>query len=152
MNKFLLEDQNTYIAETFNERVLEQAPLPAVKTKPKKVAPVSVRLTQEERALLEQRAGKQSLSAYIRERVLADDVMPRRSRGLNPVKDHPALAKALRALGSSNLAHDLDQLCWAVKDGTVQLDEKSEALLRLALVSVVEMRKDLLRALGLRLS
>ncbi|WP_299671817.1 hypothetical protein [uncultured Roseobacter sp.] len=146
MNKFLLEDQNTYITETFNERVLEKPPKP----KRKKIAPVSVRFTPEERALLDQRAGKKSLSAYIRECLLAEDAKPRRSRGLNPVKDHSALAKVLRALGASNLAHDLEQLTWAVKDGTLHLDEKSERLLRLALVSIIELRKDLLRALGLR--
>ena len=147
MNRFLLEDQNTYITETFNERVLEKPPKPKSK---KKVAPVSVRFTLEERASLEKRAGKQSLSGYIRECVLSGDVKPRRSRGLNPVKDHAALSQVMRALGKSNLARDLEGLAWAVEDGTIQLDEKSERLLRLACVAVVEMRKDLLRALGLR--
>lgn len=146
MNKFLIEDQNIYIAETFNERVLEKPP----NAKPKKVAPVSVRFTPEERALLQQHAGKQSLSAYMRAQLLAGDVAPRKSRGTSPVKDHLALAKVLRTLGQSNLARDLEGLAWAVTDGTVQLDENSERLLRLACVSIVEMRKDLLRALGLR--
>ncbi|WP_282077167.1 hypothetical protein [Epibacterium ulvae] len=146
MNKFLLEDQNTYIAETFNERVLEKP----IKPKSKKVAPVSVRFTPEERALLGKRAGKQSLSGYIRDCVLAGDAKPRRSRGLNPVKDHAALSQVMRTLGQTNLARDLEGLAWAVEDGTIQLDEKSERLLRLACVAVVEMRKDLLRALGLR--
>lgn len=146
MNKFLLEDQNTYIAETFNERVLDKPPMP----KRKKIAPVSVRFTLDERALLEKHAGKQSLSGYIRELVLADDVKPRRSRGQKPVKDHIALATVLRALGDCNVARDLEQLEWAVEDGKLHLEPKSEALLRAACISVVEMRKDLLRALGLR--
>lgn len=147
MNKFQLEDTNSYIAETFNERVLERPP----KKKKKRVAPVSVRLSAEERALLEEQAGALSLSAHIRERLFGEEVRQRKSRGRTPVKDHKSLAKVLRLLGETNLARDLESLQWSVEEGQICLSAKSEELLRLACVAVIEMRKDVLRALGLRL-
>ena len=146
MNKFQLEDTNSYIAETFNERVLERPP----KKKKKRVAPVSVRLSAEERSILEEQAGGLSLSAYIRERLFGEEVQPRKSRGRTPVKDHKSLAKVLRLLGETNLARDLESLQWSVEEGQICLSAKSEELLRLACVAVIEMRKDVLRALGLR--
>ncbi|MEP5729631.1 MAG: hypothetical protein ABJL67_09660 [Sulfitobacter sp.] len=146
MNKFQLEDTNSYIAETFNERVLERPP----QKKKKRVAPVSVRLSAEERAMLEEQAGGLSLSAHIRERLFGEEVKPRKSRRRTPVKDHKSLAKVLRLLGETNLARDLESLQWSVEEGQVCLSAKSEELLRLACVAVIEMRKDVLRALGLR--
>ncbi|QHQ35235.1 plasmid mobilization protein [Algicella marina] len=146
MSSFHLEDTNNYIAETFNEQVCAKPP----KKKRKRVAPVSVRLSEEERAILEEQAGGLSLSAHIRERMFGEETKPRKSRGRSPVKDHAKLAHVLRLLGETNLARDLSDLQWSVEEGQVCLSAKSEELLRLACVSVIQMRKDVLRALGLR--
>lgn len=48
-----------------------------VRQTPKRPSPLSVRLTDEERARLERDAGSMSLNAYIRERLFGEDVAPR---------------------------------------------------------------------------
>ena len=72
----------------------------------KPISPVSLRLTAEERAVLEQAAAGQSISAFIRERVLGEQVRPRKARR-QPVKDEEALAKVLGLLGQSRIAQNL---------------------------------------------
>ena len=62
--------------------------------------PFSLRLTYEERALLQAAAKGRPLGAYIRERLLGDDAAQRKRQGNSPVKDHEALGRVLGALGS----------------------------------------------------
>ncbi|WP_208976516.1 hypothetical protein [Polycladidibacter hongkongensis] len=81
--------------------------------------PYSLRLTFEERALLEERAAGMPLSAYIRSQIPGEDVSPRRTRGRFPVKDHEALGRVLAQLGASRLSSNLNQLARAVNTGTV---------------------------------
>ncbi|MEM7504998.1 MAG: hypothetical protein AAF417_23450, partial [Pseudomonadota bacterium] len=71
----------------------------------KKFSPViSVRVNREERKKLERDAAGMSLSAYVRERLLGDDLKPRKTRGKFPVKDQQALAQVLGRLGRSEIA------------------------------------------------
>lgn len=60
----------------------------AAKPRPKRRRPssLSIRLSAEERAILERKAGKRSLAAYIRHTALGDEQAPRRK-----VKAKPAL-------------------------------------------------------------
>lgn len=116
---------------------------------PKYPPPFSLRLTFEERARLEREAAGMSLGAYIREKLFGDDASPpRRTRGKFPVKDQAALGKALALLGGSRLPQNLNQLARAVNIGALPVPPDTEAELRDACRAVVEMRAELLRALG----
>jgi hypothetical protein len=116
---------------------------------PKKYPPpFSLRLTLEERAHLEAEAGDLPLGAYIRERLLGDDVAPRTRRGNSPVKDKEALGRVMGALGAARLSANLNQLAKAVNTGSLPVTPETEAELQEACRKIADMRADLLRALG----
>ena len=111
---------------------------------------VSLRVTPEEKARLVHDAAGMSISAYVRDRLFGESARPRKTRGKFPVKDHRALARVLRALGGSNLAQDFDALSWAVEDGSANLDPESTRVLRQACADIAAMRRELIKALGLK--
>ena len=111
---------------------------------------VSLRVSPEEKARLKCDAAGMSISAYVRERLFGDAARPRKTRGRFPVKDHEALARVLRALGRSNLAQDFDALSWAVRDGSLQLDDDSKRAFARACADVSAMHRELIAALGLK--
>lgn len=120
------------------------------RTAAKAPTPFSLRLSREERARLEKAAGGQPLGAFIREQLLGGDLVPRRTRGREPVQDHAALAKLLGALGRSKLASNLNQLAKAAHLGTLPVSEEVVRELNEACVAVRQIRGLLLCALGLR--
>lgn len=109
----------------------------------RKLAPVSVRFTPEERAQIEHDAGEKSLSLHIRERLFGAKAKRRKSLR-EPIKDHAALARVLSALGRSNLARDCEALANAAQDA------ENAAVLRQACTDIAIMRQELMKALGLR--
>lgn len=111
-------------------------------------APFSLRLTHAERARLVAEAGRKSLGAYIRERLLGEDVEPRKRRGNSPIKDHEALGRVLGTLGRSRLSSNLNQLAKAVNTGSLPVTPETEVELKQACRDVAVMRAELLRALG----
>jgi len=110
--------------------------------------PFSLRLTFEERALLEKQAAGMSLGAYIRSQILGEDVTPRRTRGKFPVKDHAALGRVLGQLGASRLSANLNQLAHAVNTGILPVSPDTDASLQEACEAILEIRNELLAALG----
>lgn len=114
--------------------------------------PFSLRLTFEERALLEKQAAGMSLGAYIRSQFLGEDVTPRRTRGKFPVKDHEALGRVLGQLGASRLSANLNQLAHAVNTGILPVCPDTDASLQEACESILEIRNELLTALGKEIS
>ncbi len=110
--------------------------------------PFSLRLTFEERALLEKQAAGMSLGAYIRSQILGDDVTPRRTRGKFPVKDHAALGRVLAQLGASRLSANVNQLAHAVNTGILPVSPETDEYLQEACEAIVEIRSALLEALG----
>tara|TARA_R110002110_G_scaffold358064_5_gene567381 strand:- start:38 stop:460 length:423 start_codon:yes stop_codon:yes gene_type:complete len=110
--------------------------------------PFSLRLSFDERGLLEHDAAGQALGAYIRERLFGEDVTPRTTRGKFPVKDQAALGRVLGALGSSRLSANLNQLAKAVNTGSLPVTPETEEELRKACAAVLAMREDILSALG----
>lgn len=125
----------------------------STKTKPskkKRTPPLSIRFSDEERALLKQRAGSESLSAYIRQRALDGDVTARKTRGRTPIKDHEALARVLSALGRSELHKTLSFIISLSEIGALFFDEEEQDSLRIACADIAAMRSDLVAALGLR--
>jgi hypothetical protein len=121
---------------------------------PKKAAkekyppPFSLRLTYAERARLEAEAGDKPLGAYIRERLLGEHPAKRKKSTRRPEADQEALGRVLGALGSSRLSSNLNQLAKAVNTGSLPVTQETEADIRRACRDVVQMRIDLIRALG----
>ncbi len=111
--------------------------------------PFSIRLTDDERQLLLQRAGRLPLGTYIRDLILAEDLQTKRRRWTNPVKDHDALARVLASLGQSRIGNNLNQLAKAVNFGILPVTVETERDLSEACMAVAAMRYDLMRALGL---
>ncbi|NKX63272.1 hypothetical protein HEP89_04110 [Labrenzia sp. 5N] len=110
--------------------------------------PFSLRLTFEERALLERQAAGMSLGAYIRSQILGDDVTPRRTRGKFPVKDQAALGRVLAGLGASRLSANLNQLARAVNTGILPVTPETDESLKEACAAIEDMRCALMEALG----
>jgi hypothetical protein len=111
-------------------------------------APFSLRLSFDERGILEHDAAGMALGAYIRDRLFGEDVTPRTTRGKFPVKDHAALGRVLGALGQAKLANNLNQLARAVNSGSLPVTPETEEELRRACAAVLAMREDILNALG----
>lgn len=112
--------------------------------------PFSLRLTFDERAILERAAGNRPLGAYIRKRLLNGEEAPRkvRKRKKSPLKDEKALSKLLAELGKSRLANNLNQLARAANTGSLPVTPDTERALRNACADIHEMRNLLMRALG----
>lgn len=117
-------------------------------TKPnKRPAPLSVRLNRDERKRLEKLAGDQSLGSFIKERIFADASVFRPAKA---VDRYQLLARLLAALGENQIFANLDMIAKAVESGDLTLSEEQEAQIGAACLLVLEMRNDLIRALGLK--
>ena len=112
--------------------------------------PLSVRLTDEERAILERKAGDLSLSAYIRLAVLGENAPKHRTRSKKPVQDHELLGQLIGALGKSNVPNNLNQLTKAVNRGDLPLAGEAELDLKKAAFELAAIRHLLMTALGLK--
>ncbi|MEJ7934701.1 plasmid mobilization relaxosome protein MobC [Sphingobium sp. AN558] len=117
--------------------------------KPPRPAPLSVRLSPENRARLERDAVGMSLGSYIQWRLFDPDTPPPRHRGKAPVKDHAAMSAALAALGKSNIANNLNQIARAVHTGVIVVSPEVEAELIEAARHIASIRHLLIEALGL---
>ncbi|WP_237072522.1 hypothetical protein [Pseudaestuariivita rosea] len=116
----------------------------------KRPAPFSLRLTENERAVLERKAGALPLAAYVKSVVL-DEKAPRyRKRRRAPEADQQLLAHILARLGASDTHRNLQQIAQAVQDGTLLLDDDTHASLTVAIAEVAWMRVTLMQALGLK--
>jgi hypothetical protein len=112
-------------------------------------APVSLRMSFEEKDRLERAAAGMSVAAYIRWRLFDPDSPPPRTRGKQPVKDHKAIARLLALLGQSRLANNVNQLARAANSGSLPLTPDTERALTEAANDISEIRKLLLQALSL---
>ncbi|MEM1379529.1 MAG: hypothetical protein AAGH41_02785 [Pseudomonadota bacterium] len=114
-----------------------------------KPAPFAIRLSPDERAVLERRAGEQPLGTYIRECALGSKArkrLPSRRRDA----DAQLLGRVLAALGQSRLSSNLNQIAKAANIGVLAVTPDLEADLHRACAEVHQMRADLIKALGLQ--
>lgn len=116
----------------------------------KREAPFSLRLSFEERAKLEHRAGSMPLSAYIKSLLFADDAPVYRQRRRVPDADEKLLAELLACLGASRLSNNLNQLAKAANSGSLYCDEGTKIALNRACDDVHAMRVLLMRGLGVQ--
>ena len=110
-------------------------------------APLSIRLTEAEKACLREKAAGMPLGTFIKRTVLDDAAAPRRVRQ-SPVRDGEALGRVLALLGQSNLASSFNQLAKHANAGTLYCDEPTRIRLNEACEHVTSMRLLLLQALG----
>lgn len=115
----------------------------------KDARPFSIRLTDEEKAHLKKKAGRRPLGAYCRDVLLKDKEMSRRSLR-SPALEDSQYAALLAALGQSNLSSNLNQLAKHANMGTLDVSSDTELQLQAAYEAVIEMRKALLMALGMK--
>lgn len=123
---------------------------PSAPARKKRPAPFCLRLTPDERAYLERKAGNRPLGTYIRERLLGDRAEKRRKQR-RPTMKQEQYAALLAALGSSRMSSNLNQLAKAANTGTLDVSKNLEQQLEDACGAVLEMRKALFMALNLRL-
>ena len=117
------------------------------KTKRRRTPPFSLRLTNEERELLNRKAGKKPLGSYIREQLLGGQAQPRQK--VRKVRyDDKLIAQLLAELGQSRIPSNLNQLAKAVNTGTLGLPSDVERDLLEACRAIISMRDNLLVALG----
>ena len=115
----------------------------------KKARPFAVRLTDDERAYLKKKAGTRPLGTYIRECVLGDQGVKRKTYRQPKVNDKQ-LATVLAALGDSRLSSNVNQLARAVNTGTLDVTQDIEQQLEEAYEAILAMREALFMALGLK--
>jgi len=120
----------------------------AAKSKKKREAPFSLRLSFEEKSALREAANGVPLGAYIKAKLFDEPLGKVRRRNTNPVKDHEALGRVLGSLGRSRLSQNLNQLARAANTGALPVSPDVEAEIRAACADVQAMRGELLRALG----
>tara|TARA_R110002124_G_scaffold287174_1_gene470998 strand:- start:226 stop:606 length:381 start_codon:yes stop_codon:yes gene_type:complete len=118
--------------------------------KPKRAAPLSIRLSDEERAAVERKAGRMPLGAYIKSVVLDDDTPKYRRRQAMPDADQKLLAEILARPGATRTANNLNQIAKHLNLGTLVIDDQLEADLKAAIVEVAWIRTTLMQALGKR--
>ena len=117
----------------------------------KRPSPLSLRLTEDQRAELERRAGRKPLGGYVKECLFQPTGAPRKAcAAVSPVKDHQALARVLRALGSSELTKAIAGILRASDSRALRLTPESEQALQQACADISAIRRDLVKALGLR--
>ena len=115
----------------------------------KRPSPFCIRLTPDERAFLEEKAGNRPLGAYIRSQLLGDKQAIRR-QVRKPGIEKAQYAELLAALGHSHLSSNLNQLAKHANHGTLGVADQVEEQLQEAYEAILEMRKALFMALGLK--
>ena len=113
------------------------------------------RLSDDERAFLAAEAGKLSLAAHIRRKLLGDLVSPRRggkpSRSRRvPVVNQTELAKVLALLGRSELSRRLDELAVAAVMGALPVGPDLIHELHAVCAHIRAMRAALMDALNIQ--
>ncbi|MEM9623509.1 MAG: hypothetical protein AAF993_17820 [Pseudomonadota bacterium] len=119
------------------------------KPTPKQFKPFSMRLSAEERAFLDKRAGGRPWAAYIRECVFGEQATRRRAVRRPRIEDQQ-LAGVLSELGASRLASNVNQLAKSANMGTIDVSDDVEQQLEDAAAAILAMRDALFVALGLK--
>lgn len=114
----------------------------------RKTAPITLRLTEDERARLEEMADGMTLSAYIRGCLFAQEERRRKRRPQSIVADKKAAAEALALLGQSRIASNLNQLAYHANVGALMIEERERVQIEEAYACVLSIRTLLMKALG----
>ncbi len=118
-------------------------------SKPPRPVPFSIRLSADERSMLERKAGNKPLGTYIRDRLLEGRARERTSVR-SPRPDYALMGKVLAALGPTDLATSICMMAKLAERGSLLVDDECAVSLQNACSDIREMRLLLVRALGLR--
>lgn len=112
------------------------------------LSPLTLRLTPEERAELEELAAGMTLSAYVRGCLFAKEAKRRRRRPKTVIADKAAAAEALALLGQSRIASNLNQLAHHANVGMLIEGETQKVQIAEANAHLKAIRAALMTALG----
>lgn len=118
-------------------------------TNNKKTRPFCLRLTAEERLQLEEQAGGKALGSYVRARLFETGNAPAQ-RNRIAACDRKALAQALGRLGEFGLSVSLTDLCELARSGVLPVSAETEAALNTAYREILDMKAQLMKALGIQ--
>ena len=122
-------------------------PAPKGKKRKKRMAPLSIRLSPDERARLEVLAGKQPIGAFVKSRLFAaNDNIPPLPNSRPIVNERVGFAKMLGMLAQMDVFLTLKALLKAVGNGHVQLKPETESALNAAFLDLREIRRLLIEA------
>lgn len=124
------------------------APKPNRKPRRSDLSPLTLRLTAEERARLEELAAGMTLSAYIRACIFAEQSRRQKRRPKSVVADKKLAAEALGLLGQSRIASNLNQLAHHANLGILIVGETEKAQIAEAHEHLRAIRGVLMGALG----
>lgn len=120
----------------------------ATRRKTRSISPVTLRLTPEERAKLQELAAGTTLSAYIRACLFDAEAKRRKRRPKSVVADKQAAAEALALLGQSRIASNLNQLAYHANIGALIVGEQEKAKIAEANAHLEAIRSLLMQTLG----
>lgn len=136
------------LSKTFNAQ--------AARNKPKQPAlpPLSIRVTPQEKALLQRLAGKQAISTYVRHRLFGDVTAMRAKRHQEkpkqPKLDHVEIARLLGMFGQSELVRSILALSLAAQAGQLVASSEAEQQISRACDEIHEMKTILITALKVK--
>ena len=121
------------------------------KSKPANKYPrITLRLSEEENALLRDLADGVTVSSYVRECLFGKDTNKRKTRRRHqPVADEQSLARTLAMLGETRMANNLNQLAHKANMGDLKMSSSTLAQIEEAYDHIQGMRKALIKAIGL---
>ncbi|WP_022694747.1 hypothetical protein [Ponticaulis koreensis] len=111
------------------------------KPRRKRLPPLSIRVTEDEKKRLEKLAGDQSINAYVRSKILGD-----KSKRNAPYRE--TLARLLARMGETEIGPSLRTLARSAEIGALIVDAETKAQLNTALVALITMRQELIKALS----
>jgi Bacterial mobilisation protein (MobC) len=111
---------------------------------------VTLRLSVDDHARLQDLANGMALSTYIRAQALGEALPRRKTKLVASVADKQALAQILGLLGQSRIANNLNQLAYHANVGSLEMDDEAQAQIEEAYDNVLFLRQSLMKALGVR--
>ncbi len=116
----------------------------------KRPAPLSIRVSDEERAKLKLAAAGGSINGYVRNRLFGAAASPSRRVQRPNSLDHAALGRVLGTLGKSRLSSNLNQIAKAANMGALPVTPDLINELHTACADIQAMRHDLITAIGIK--
>ncbi|MEJ8476706.1 plasmid mobilization protein [Roseibium algae] len=141
----------TTVFENSAQGIAKQGSEPTKASKKRtSLSPLTLRLTVEERAKLEELAVGMTLSAYIRACVFNDEAKRRKRRPTSEIAEKKATAEVLALLGQSRIASNLNQLAYHANCGVLEIGKNERDQIAEANAYLADIRVLLMRALGSR--
>lgn len=127
---------------------------PKSKKKKSRTVPISVRVTEEEKAALQKMAGTMALANFIRDKVLGKDAEKRAKRHKvkprAPSVDSKEIARLLGMFGQSELATSMLALSLAATQGNLDVTPEIEEKIEVACDEIHTIKLALILALNVK--